>query len=235
VTSSTRLLVTVLLLAPVALACGKEEERAPSTTEPASPGPGAAATGTLAAAPSPALTATTPPPPAGMAAPAVPAGHPATAPPKRPATTDAAPPPSTSPPTVPASDPPPTTKAEWPVPEPPAPEPAAPARPAAQRPGGVITLPAKLGAVSFDHERHAREPDTACTTCHHPSRSEKPLASENQACRDCHTAPSVPPMKTSLQAAFHDPKGAAGTCIDCHRKAADGKAPVKCLECHRKK
>jgi hypothetical protein len=41
-------------------------------------------------------------------------------------------------------------------------------------------------------------------------------------------------MQTSLQAAFHDPKGAAGTCIDCHRKR-DGSAPVKCMECHKKK
>jgi nitrate/TMAO reductase-like tetraheme cytochrome c subunit len=41
-------------------------------------------------------------------------------------------------------------------------------------------------------------------------------------------------MKTSLQAAFHDPKAAAGTCIDCHKQKG-GPAPVKCLECHKKK
>jgi hypothetical protein len=41
-------------------------------------------------------------------------------------------------------------------------------------------------------------------------------------------------MKTSLQAAFHDPKGATGTCIDCHRQKGSP-APVKCLECHTKK
>jgi hypothetical protein len=46
--------------------------------------------------------------------------------------------------------------------------------------------------------------------------------------------PAAAPMKTSLQAAFHDPMGATGTCIGCHKKAG-GKAPVKCLECHRKK
>jgi len=122
----------------------------------------------------------------------------------------------------------PTTRAERAA----APEP--PAQSAPQRPKGEINLPAKLGAVTFDHERHAGEPGAACATCHHPSRPQKPLASENQACRDCHTAPAVPPMKTSLQAAFHDPKGAAGTCIDCHKKKG-GPAPLKCLECHKKK
>jgi hypothetical protein len=88
--------------------------------------------------------------------------------------------------------------------------------------------------VTFDHEKHAGENKVACTTCHHPSRPQKPQAAENQACRDCHTMPAAPPMKTSLQAAFHDPKGATGTCIDCHRKKP-GEAPVKCLECHKKK
>jgi cytochrome c peroxidase len=115
-----------------------------------------------------------------------------------------------------------------------APEATSPARPAPQRPKGEISLPAKLGVVTFDHERHSSQPGTACATCHHPSRPQKPLASQSQACRDCHTAPPVPPMKTSLQAAFHDPKGATGTCIDCHR-TQDGRAPLKCLECHRKK
>jgi len=107
-------------------------------------------------------------------------------------------------------------------------------QPAARRPKGKITLPAKLGAVTFDHENHAGKLAIACTTCHHPSRPQKPLASENQACRDCHTMPAAPPMKTSLQAAFHDPKGATGTCIDCHKQKG-GPAPVKCLECHKKK
>jgi hypothetical protein len=46
--------------------------------------------------------------------------------------------------------------------------------------------------------------------------------------------PAVPPMKTSLQGAFHDPKGATGTCLDCHKQKG-GAAPVKCLECHKKK
>jgi len=93
---------------------------------------------------------------------------------------------------------------------------------------------AKLGAVTFDHENHTGKRGIACTSCHHPSRPQKLLASENQACRDCHTMPAAPPLRTSLQAAFHDPKGATGTCIDCHKQRG-GPAPVKCLECHKKK
>ena len=181
-TSRARLLTTILLLAPMAFACGKKEEQPPVSTQPASPTPGVAATEAPAVASSPAATTTTPPQPAGTAA--------------------------TQPP--------------------------APARPTAQRPKGKVTLPAKLGAVTFDHENHAGKLRIACTTCHHPSRPQKPLASENQACRDCHTMPAVPPMKTSLQAAFHDPKGATGTCIDCHKKKG-GPAPAKCLDCHKKK
>lgn len=114
--------------------------------------------------------------------------------------------------------------------------PASTARPAPQRPKGKVTLPAKLGAVTFDHEAHAGKRKIACATCHHPSRPQKPLAAEQQACRDCHTLPATPPMKTSLQAAFHNPTAGTGTCIDCHRKqAAPAKAPVKCAECHKKK
>lgn len=217
-TLRARLLATVLLLAPVVFACGKGEEQPPVTTRPASPTPGVAATEAPAVASSPAATTTTPPRP------------PATAAPKAPVTTQATPPQAPHPPAAATSAPPPTTEAEKPA----ATQPAAPAHPAAQRPKGKITLPAKLGAVTFDHEDHAGKRGIACTTCHHPSRPQKPLASEKQACRDCHTMPAAPPMKTSLQAAFHDPRGATGTCIDCHKQKG-GSVPVKCLECHKKK
>lgn len=128
-----------------------------------------------------------------------------------------------------ASPAPPTTQAAKP-----SPAPAASARPPAKRPKGKVTLPAKLGAVTFDHEAHAGTLKIACTTCHHPTRPEKPLVAKEQACRECHTMPAVKPMKTSLQAAFHDPMAGKGTCIDCHKKKG-GKAPVKCAECHKKK
>jgi len=182
-TSSARLLAMILLLAPLAFACGKKEEQPPVSTQPApSPTPDVAATEAPAVDSSPAATVTTPPQPARKAAT----------------------------------------------------QPAAPARPTAQRPKGKITLPAKLGAVTFDHENHAGELGIACTACHHPSRPQKPLTSETQACRDCHRSPAAPPMKTSLQAAFHDPKGATGTCIACHKQKG-GSAPVRCLDCHKKK
>ncbi|HSD65258.1 MAG TPA: cytochrome c3 family protein, partial [Vicinamibacteria bacterium] len=74
-----------------------------------------------------------------------------------------------------------------------------------------------------------------CATCHHASRPPKPSAAEQQACRECHTSPASPPMKTSLQAAFHDPKAGSGTCIDCHARSVAKGAPVKCLGCHKKK
>jgi hypothetical protein len=113
-------------------------------------------------------------------------------------------------------------------------QPPAAARPGALRPSGKVTLPSKLGAVTFDHENHAGKLGIECATCHHASRPEKPLATENQACSDCHTTPPVPPVKTGRQAAFHDPKGATGICIECHRQKGKS-APVKCLECHKKK
>jgi len=228
--SRARLLAAIVLLSAVAFACGKREEQPPVTAPPASPTPGVAATEAPAPVSSPAATGTTiPPPPASTAAPAVSATArpPATAAPGAPVTTQVPAPPA--PPAATAA-PPPTETAEKPAATPP----AAQGPPAVQRPRGKITLPGKLGAVTFDHESHAGKRAIACTTCHHPSRPQKPLVSEHQACRDCHTRPVAPPMKTSLQAAFHDPKGATGTCIDCHRQKG-GPAPVKCLECHQKK
>jgi len=129
-----------------------------------------------------------------------------------------------------APPPPPATQAQKPPPA----APATPPGPPPQRPRGKVTLPAKLGAVTFDHAKHADKLSIDCTTCHHPSRPQTPLASEKQACRDCHTMPATPPMTTSLQAAFHDPRGATGTCINCHKQKG-APAPVKCLECHQKK
>jgi len=195
-TSRARRLTTVLLLAPLAFACGKKEEQPPAATQPGAPTPEVAATE------SPAVSA-----PARAAAPKAPV--------TRPATQEQAP----LAPAAATPAPPPTTQAE---------------KPAVTQPKGKITLPGRLGAVTFDHESHVGKRAVACTTCHHPTRPQKPLASENQACRDCHSMPAAPPMKTSLQAAFHDPKAATGTCIDCHKQKG-GSAPVKCLDCHKKK
>jgi hypothetical protein len=264
--SRTRLLATVLLLAPVAFACGKKAEPPPDTTQPASHAPAAAATespavaapavaggeGPAVAAPAvagsegpavaaPAVTASEGP---AVAAPAVTPAE-AAAVGRAPGGVERDPDaagrdegaheaaghtsPSATPPAG-ATSVPPTTQAD----EPAATRPAPPAGPAAQRPKGEITLPAKLGAVTFDHENHAGTLGIECATCHHPSQPQMPQTSENQACRDCHAMSVTPPMKTSLQAAFHDRKGATGTCIDCHKQKG-ASAPVKCLECHEKK
>jgi hypothetical protein len=99
----------------------------------------------------------------------------------------------------------------------------------------IILRGSALGAVKFEHKLHSAR-TAKCEICHHPSRREKPAAALQQACSDCHTKVAISPMKTKLQAAFHNPTAAAGTCIDCHKaETAKGKvAPVKCLGCHKK-
>lgn len=110
------------------------------------------------------------------------------------------------------------------------------AQPAKATPKDVIVLKAPLGAVRFQHKAHVETRKVPCETCHHPSHAEKPATSPQQACGSCHTSTAIPPMKTKLQAAFHNPTATAGTCIDCHKaqNAKGGAAPVKCLDCHKK-
>lgn len=105
-------------------------------------------------------------------------------------------------------------------------------------PAGKITLKgAPNGDVTFDHKAHTKHPGTKCDTCHHASKPEKPNKTATQPCRDCHTKAATAPMKTKLQAAFHNPLSKAGTCPDCHvKEAAAGKktVPTKCTDCHKK-
>jgi len=132
----------------------------------------------------------------------------------------------------------PTKPAEVvPAPAPaPAEKPAPSGAPAKVTPKDVIILKAALGGVRFPHKDHAVTRKVACETCHHSSRSEKPATAPQQACSTCHVSTAIPPMKTKLQAAFHNPMATAGTCIDCHKaQNAQGRAaPVKCLDCHKK-
>ena len=102
----------------------------------------------------------------------------------------------------------------------------------------LILKGSPLGGVKFAHKVHS---DThaakKCETCHHPSKPEKPSTVAQQACRDCHTKPLPQGMKTSVQAAFHNPSAKSGTCIDCHVESnKSGKAaPVgTCTKCHSK-
>ena len=103
-------------------------------------------------------------------------------------------------------------------------------------PDTVVLTGSPLGGVKFPHKAHAVTEKIKCDTCHHASKPEKPLTSPQEACTDCHTKTATPPMKTKLQAAFHNPTAQAGLCIDCHKaEAAKGKkAPVKCADCHKK-
>ncbi len=105
-----------------------------------------------------------------------------------------------------------------------------------QPPTTVILKAKPLGGVKFEHKLHVARADNKCETCHHPSKPEKPATAPQQACSDCHTQPAAPPMKTSLQGAFHNPTATAGTCINCHKveNAKGKKAPVRCMDCHKK-
>ena len=99
----------------------------------------------------------------------------------------------------------------------------------------IVLQGATMGAVRFPHSAHTRVAGK-CEVCHHASKPEKPLKSQQQACTDCHTKPPTPPVTTSLEAAFHNPSASAGLCITCHKtENARGKAaPVKCADCHKK-
>lgn len=106
---------------------------------------------------------------------------------------------------------------------------------AAKEPGVVILKGAPMGGVKFDHPKHSKTAAAGkCDTCHHASKAEMPAKAEQQKCSDCHTKAAAAPMKTKLQAAFHDPLAKKGTCVDCHAKDATKKAPAKCADCHKK-
>ncbi|MFB3813407.1 MAG: cytochrome c3 family protein [Terriglobales bacterium] len=98
----------------------------------------------------------------------------------------------------------------------------------------IILKGAPMGGVKFQHSSHAA---VKCITCHHASKPEKAATSPNQKCTDCHTKVAAAPMKTKLQAAFHDPTAKSGLCITCHTTDAAAKAkkaPTKCVDCHKK-
>jgi hypothetical protein len=107
-----------------------------------------------------------------------------------------------------------------------------------QAPEIIILEGAPLGAVKYRHVLHAEDRQIKCEICHHASRTEKPATSPFQRCSDCHTKTAAAPMKTKLQAAFHDPAAKAGLCVDCHKEmnaAHKGRlSPVKCQDCHNK-
>jgi hypothetical protein len=108
---------------------------------------------------------------------------------------------------------------------------------ASKGPDTAVLTGSPLGPVTFQHKAHITDRGAKCEQCHHPSKPEKPLKADNQKCTDCHAKTATPPMKTKLQAAFHDPMAKKGTCIDCHVQAAakgNKKVPAKCADCHKK-
>jgi len=107
---------------------------------------------------------------------------------------------------------------------------------APREPDTAVLSGSALGSVNFQHKAHVKDRGAKCEQCHHPSKAEKPLKSEHQKCTDCHSKTATPPMKTKLQAAFHDGMAKKGTCVDCHVQAAakGKKVPAKCQDCHKK-
>ena len=103
-------------------------------------------------------------------------------------------------------------------------------------PDVVILKGAPMGGVRLAHKLHSEDRHINCGVCHHPSKAEKPQTIPQQACATCHLRSAVPPMKTKLQAAFHNPSASSGLCIDCHKQenAKERAAPLKCLQCHKK-
>ena len=102
----------------------------------------------------------------------------------------------------------------------------------------TVVLPATpTGNITLTHAAHAKKYGATCEDCHHASKPEKALKTPHQQCSDCHTKAAAAPMKTKLQAAFHDPMAKKGTCVDCHLQAiakGNKKAPAKCADCHKK-
>lgn len=107
---------------------------------------------------------------------------------------------------------------------------------APKQPETSVLTGSPLGSVTFAHTAHAKTYGAKCENCHHASRTEKPLKTQQEKCTDCHTKVATPPMKTKTQAAFHDPMAKKGVCIDCHAQAAakGKKVPTKCADCHKK-
>ena len=108
---------------------------------------------------------------------------------------------------------------------------------APKAPDTAVLSGAPLGAVTLSHAAHTKQYGAKCDNCHHASKPEKPMKGPQEKCSDCHTKTAAAPMKTKLQAAFHDPLAKKGTCIGCHQQAiakGNTKAPSKCADCHKK-
>ena len=79
-----------------------------------------------------------------------------------------------------------------------------------------IKLSAKMGDITFPHEKH-QGIEADCTVCHHNGV-------EEPNCHSCHGAKDDAPDAKKV---FHQ------LCKDCHKEAG-GNAPTKCKGCHVK-
>lgn len=87
-----------------------------------------------------------------------------------------------------------------------------------------VKLEAKMGTVTFQHEKHAVERKFECKTCHH-----KGTDVEKVACAACHKDQAEGNV-LSKKDSYHN------TCRGCHdQKAKAGlNPPTKCRDCHKK-
>jgi c(7)-type cytochrome triheme protein len=74
-----------------------------------------------------------------------------------------------------------------------------------------------FGGVKFEHKSHVGEHNAQCENCHHTLKDGAPGGATQQACSTCHTKSPKAPVKTGLEAAFHNVGATAGVCIDCHK------------------
>jgi len=77
-----------------------------------------------------------------------------------------------------------------------------------------IKMPASMGAITFNHEKH-QGLVSDCATCHHTGM-------DVPNCKSCHGVKSDAPK---AKKAFHK------LCKDCHKKQS---GPTKCKACHVK-
>jgi len=97
-------------------------------------------------------------------------------------------------------------------------------------PAGTITMQPSAGKATkkpakFSHKSHAA---AKCAECHHHKAGSNEYAKcDSKGCHDDMTAKTG---AKSYYAAFHsnNPK----SCVGCHKKAANPKAPTACNKCH---
>jgi hypothetical protein len=99
----------------------------------------------------------------------------------------------------------------------------------------TVLFVAQRGNVTFTHGKHSQLAE--CRSCHHESKTEKPLETEYQKCAACHTNPATEPVKTQLKDALHDTSKKEGVCYNCHTtelaRGTEG-IPKLCADCHKR-